>query len=199
MNLPSGIRVEKIVRDGKIAYSILTKEGLELGGLVVSGTPDGDTHLEPYISDDKTSYSQNDKERLVADVSRQMTDALIQYEASKPEHFRKEVTPPTNLPDGVQALENQYIPCSKCNSILARLIFSWDSATKTELVDMGEKFIFECSSIDYPVWILGAPNSQDDRVAEHLTLQLAAEIGKVYWEHPDDMNERLVSLDDHHC
>lgn len=50
----------------------------------------------------------------------------------------------------------------------------------------------------YPVWLIGAPDSEDDSVARHLTLQLAPARGEVYREHPDQMNSRLVELDDKH-
>ncbi|WP_305801131.1 hypothetical protein, partial [Thiolapillus sp.] len=52
---------------------------------------------------------------------------------------------------------------------------------------------------DYPVWVLGAPDCDDDDIAKHLTLQIAPKKGKVYWEHPEDMNKRLIELDDNHC
>jgi len=197
--LPEDVTVDKGIHDGKEAYIAHTREWDEIGGVMVSGTSDGDTHLEPYISKQIIGYSQAEKERLIADIAQQMTDVLIKHQAGKPEHLRDTVTPPSDIPPGTQVIESKCFPCSKCNDIVARLIFSWDSATGEEIEAMGEKFLLECISVDYPVWILGAPDSQDDSVAKHLTLQLAPNKGAVYFEHPDDMNTRLIALDDQHC
>ena len=68
-----------------------------------------------------------------------------------------------------------------------------------EMETVGKKFELEAFVSDYPVWVLGAPDCDDDDIAKHLTLQIAPKKGKVYWEHPEDMNKRLIELDDNHC
>ncbi|WP_419593209.1 hypothetical protein, partial [Thiolapillus sp.] len=68
-----------------------------------------------------------------------------------------------------------------------------------EMEAVGKKFELEAFVSDYPVWVLGAPDCDDDDIAKHLTLQIAPKKGKVYWEHPEDMNKRLIELDDNHC
>lgn len=57
----------------------------------------------------------------------------------------------------------------------------------------------ECIGIDYPVWVIGAPEHPSHSDAKHLTLQISPNIGEVYWEHPDEMNHRPAELDDRHC
>lgn len=68
------------------------------------------------------------------------------------------------------------------------------------MLSLGERLRNDVRYAPYPVWLIGAPDSEDDSVARHLTLQLAPIRGEVYREHPDKMNSRLMELDDkHHC
>lgn len=68
------------------------------------------------------------------------------------------------------------------------------------MVSLGERFRNDVSYAPYPLWLIGAPDSEDDSVARHLTLQLATDRSEVYREHPAQMKSRLVELDDkHHC
>lgn len=194
MRLPEGISVEKSVVDGCVTYVVL-KDKQEIGGVAVSGTPAGETRLDPYL---KESQNQNDV-KLVALVQQQMTDALLMHEASKPEHLSRDATPPDFVPEGTEVFESKMIPCSRCNQVIAHLVFSWDSASEEEMECVGKKFELEASVSDYPIWILGAPDSDDDAIAKHLTLQISPVKENVYWEHPNEMNKRLIALDDDHC
>lgn len=68
------------------------------------------------------------------------------------------------------------------------------------MVSLGERLRNDVRYAPNPVWLIGAPDSEDDSVARHLTVQLAPARGEVYREHSDQMNSRLVELDNkHHC
>jgi len=190
MDLPDDISVE---RRGD-AYAVLRNKHEELGRIVVNGTPGGNTKLEPHVNE-----PQEENTKIVAIVMQQMTDALVMHEAQKPEHLRREITEPVDIPEGTELFETQFIPCSKCNKPLAKLVFSWESASADEMEIVGKKFELEASVTDQPMWILGAPDSMDDDIAKHLTLQVSPQKGEVYWEHPNEMNERLMALDENHC
>lgn len=189
LQLPSGISVQKYGS----TYVIFRNGDTEIGGIIVSGTPMGDTQLQPYVKD-----PQNNNKHIVASVAQQMSDALLEFVAQKPDSQRHDAFPPI-VSDGTEVFENKIFPCSKCNKITARLIFSWKTASIEEMENIAKKFELEVSVSDYPVWILGAPDCNDDDTAKHLTLQIAPNEGKVYWEHPDDMNKRLIELDEIHC
>ena len=190
MNLPHGISVQ---RQGN-AYVIFRNGHEEIGGVVVRGTPLGDTQLQPYVEE-----PQEKNKQVVALVAQKMSDALLVHVANKPDHLRRDVFPPNNAPSGTEVFENTVFPCCKCNQIIAKLVFAWDCASAEEMEIVGKKFELEASVSDYPVWVLGASDGDDDETAKHLTLQIAPRKGKVYWEHPEDMNKRLVELDDSHC
>lgn len=190
MNLPNNITVE---RRGK-TYILLKNKQEEIGGVVVSGTPTGDTQLAPYVCE-----PQNKNKKVVAIVMQQMTDALLMHEAKKPEHLRRDALPPVNIPEGTEVFETKIFPCSKCNKIIAALVFAWESASPEEMEIIATKFELEASIAKYPMWILGASNCNDDEIAKHLTLRISGKKGEVYWEHPDDMNKRLVELEECHC
>jgi hypothetical protein len=190
MNLPPGISVK---RQGN-AYVIFRNRHERIGSIVISGTPLGDTQLQPYVEE-----PQDKNKQIVALVAQQMSNALLVHVAKKPDYLRRDAFPPNNLPAGTEVFENKVFPCSKCNQIVAKLVFSWASASIEEMETIGKKFELEASVSDYPVWILGAPDCDKDDIAKHLTLQIAPKKGKVYWEHPDDMNKRLIELDDNHC
>ncbi|WP_345860732.1 hypothetical protein [Shewanella algae] len=190
LQLPSGISVK---RRGN-AYAIFRNEYEEIGGVVVRGTSLGDTQLQPYVEE-----PQDKNKQIVALVAQQMSDALLVHVAKKPEHLRRDAFPPHNVPTGTEVFENKVFPCTKCNQIIAKLVFSWESASVEEMEAVSKKFELEASVSDYPVWVLGAPDCDDDDIAKHLTLQIAPRKGKVYWEHPEDMNKRLIELDDNHC
>lgn len=189
LSLPPDISV---TRQGNI-YVILKNGHCEIGGVVVRGNSHGNTLLEPYVNE-----PQDKNKTIVAQVAEQMTEALVMHEARKPEHLRNEVFPPDNVPPGTQVFENKLFPCSRCNRITARLIFAWDCASEEEMKMVGKKFELEASLVNYPVWVLGAPDGDNEDTARHLTLQIAPMKGKVYWEHPDDMNNRLIELDNKH-
>lgn len=191
LSLPTDISVK---RQGS-TYVILKNGNSEIGGVIVRGTSHGNTLLEPYVNE-----PQDENKMVVAQVAEQMSSALLMHEARKPEHLRTDVFPPDNVPPGTEVFENKVFPCSKCNRITVRLIFAWGCMSEEEMRAIGKKFELEASLVNYPVWIIGAPDSDNDDTARHLTLQIAPIKGKVYWEHPDDMNKRLIELDDnHHC
>lgn len=190
LKLPPDISVK---RQGN-AYVIFRNGYEEIGGVVVRGTPLGDTQLQPYVEE-----PQEKNKQIVALVAQQMSDALLVYVAKKPDHLRRDAFPPNKVPAGTEVFENKVFPCTKCNQIIAKLVFSWDSASVEDMETIARKFELEASVSDYPVWVLGASDCDDDNIAKHLTLQIAPKKGKVYWEHPDDMNKRLIELDNSHC
>lgn len=166
----------------------------EVGGVVVTETPSGDTKLRPYVKDPVELNKD-----IVALVAQQMADALIEHAGRQPEGTRYSPSPPAPIP-GTMLLENTMFPCSRCGRITARLVFAPECASEAEMVSLGERLRNDVRYAPYPVWLIGAPDSEDDSVARHLTLQLAPARGEVYREHPDQMNSRLVELDDkHHC
>ncbi|MCU7815795.1 MAG: hypothetical protein KZQ81_11445 [Candidatus Thiodiazotropha sp. (ex Rostrolucina anterorostrata)] len=190
LQLPSGISV---MRQGN-AYAIFRNGNEEIGGVVIRGTSLGDTQLLPYVEE-----PQDENKTIVTLVAQQMSDALLVHVAKKPDHLRRDAFPPENVPAGTDVFENKVFPCTKCSQIIAKLVFSWNAASVDEKEIVGKKFELEASVSDYPVWVLGAPDCDDDDIAKHLTLQIAPTKEKVYWEHPDDMNKRLIELDDNHC
>ncbi|AWK15652.1 hypothetical protein SK355_13595 [Candidatus Fukatsuia symbiotica] len=188
--LPASISVKKRGN----TYVIFRNGHEEIGGIVVCGTPLGDTQLQPYVEE-----PQDRNKTIVALVAQQMSDALLVHIAKKPEYLRRDAFPPNFVPAGTEVLENKVFPCSKCNQIVARLVFSWNTASTEEMEMVGKKFELEASVSDYPVWVLGAPDCDDNDIAKYLTFQIAPTKGAVYWEHPDDMNKRLIALDVNHC
>ncbi|MGL4668905.1 MAG: hypothetical protein ACRCWR_13370 [Saezia sp.] len=188
--LPPGVSV---IRQGK-AYVIFRDGHEAIGGVIVSETTQGNTQLQPYIDIDTV-----DNKTAIAFVAQQMTDALLQHQAQKPLNEQ----PPIfleNLPENVQAIENMVFPCSRCNNIIAKLIFVPEVATVSAMLAMAQKFELEVFVSPYSAWLIGAPDSQNDDIALHLTLQIAPMKGEVYWEHPDHMNQRLIELDiEHRC
>lgn len=197
ISLPAGIKVERRLHNGEVAYAVLKDKHEEIGGIVVRGTPTGDTQLDPYVNESCQQKAENT--RLVGLVMQQMSDALLMHQAQKPDYLRRDAKPPVDVPQGTEVFETKVFPCSKCGQLVGKLVFSWDSASPEEMEMVGKKFELEASHSDYPVWVLGAPDSDDEDIAKHLTLQIAPTKGKVYWEHPEDMNQRLMALDDHHC
>ncbi len=166
----------------------------EVGGVVVSETPSGDTQLRPHV---KEPVELN--KDIVALVAQRMVDALIEHAGRQPDGTRHFLSPPDPIP-GTALLENTTFPCSRCGRITARLVFAPGCASEAEMVSLGERLRNDVRYAPYPVWLIGAPDSDDDSVARHLTLQLAPAWGEVYREHPDQMNNRLVELDNkHHC
>ncbi|AQL13667.1 hypothetical protein BBD64_26400 (plasmid) [Klebsiella variicola] len=164
----------------------------EVGGVVVTETTSGDTQLRPYVKDPVELNKD-----IVAMVAQQMADALIEHAGRQPDGAFP--SPPAPIP-GTTLLENTMFPCSRCGRITARLVFAPECASEAEMLSLGERLRNDVRYAPYPVWLIGAPDSDDDSVARHLTLQLAPAWGEVYREHPDQMNNRLVELDNkHHC
>jgi len=163
-----------------------------VGGVVVTETTSGDTQLRPYVKDPVELNKD-----IVAMVAQQMADALIEHAGRQPDGAFP--SPPAPIP-GTTLLENTMFPCSRCGRITARLVFAPECASEAEMLSLGERLRNDVRYAPYPVWLIGAPDSDDDSVARHLTLQLAPAWGEVYREHPDQMNNRLVELDNkHHC
>lgn len=137
--------------------------------------------------------------QIVVLVAQQMSAALLVHVAKKPEHLRREVFPPHNVPTATEVCENKVFACTKGNQIIAKLVFSWESASVEEMAAVSKKFELEASVSGYPVWVLGAPDCDHDDIGKYIILQIAPRKGKVYWEHPEDMNKGLIELDDNHC
>lgn len=164
----------------------------EVGGVDVTETPSGDTQLRLYVKDPVELNGD-----IVALVARQMADALIEHAGRQSDGTRHNPSPPAPIP-GMTLLENTMFPCSRCGRITARLVFAPECASEADIVSLGDRLRSDVRYAPYPVWLIGAPDSEDDSVARHLTLQLAPVRGEVYREHPDQMNNLLVELDDKH-
>ena len=190
LQFPPDISVE---RQGK-TYVIFRVGVGEIGGIVLSETAQGDTQLQPYLKVDLDS-----NKTIVASVAQQMSDALLIHHAQKPECLQRDPLPPRNIPAGTVVFENKVFPCSKCNNIIGKLIFADDITSPNEMKSVAKKFELEASVSPYPVWIIGAPDSDNDDIAKHLTLQITPIKGKTCWEHPDKMYRRLIELDNDHC
>jgi hypothetical protein len=186
LHLPPGIQVR---RRGN-TYIIYYDRDDEVGGVVVTETSSGDTQLSPYVKDPVELNKD-----IVALVAQQMADALIEHAGRQPDRTRH--PPPPPIP-GTTLLENTMFPCSRCGRITARLVFAPECMSEAEMVSLGNRLQSDVRYASYPVWLIGAPDSEDDSVARHLTLQLAPVGGEVYQEHPDQMNRRLMELDDKH-
>ncbi|GIU51522.1 hypothetical protein TUM4438_41430 [Shewanella sairae] len=188
LSLPPGITVSRHDKTYVISHINMG----EIGGVTLSETIHGDTQLQPYLTIDTA-----DNKAVIAFIAQQMTDALIMDNALHSP--QRSAVRPEHLPKGVQAIESQLFPCSRCNEIIARLIFVTEINTARELHEMANKFELEAFVSTYPIWLIGAPDSDDDDIAKHLTLQIAPAKGDVYYEHPDIMNTRLIKLDLEHC
>ncbi|WP_244952584.1 hypothetical protein [Serratia nevei] len=187
LRLPPNVQVR---RRGN-AYVIYYGDD-EVGGVVVAETISDDTQLRPYVKD-PVELNRD----IVALVAQQMADALIEHAARQPDGARHPLSSPAPIP-GTTLLENTMFPCSRCGRITARLVFAPECVSEGDMVSLGTRLVSDVRYVPYPVWLIGAPDSEDDSVALHLTLQLAPVRGEVYREHPDQMNSRLIELDDKH-
>jgi hypothetical protein len=125
----------------------------EVGGVVVSETPSGDTQLRPHV---KEPVELN--KDIVALVAQRMVDALIEHAGRQPDgtrHFSPDPIPGTAL------LENTTFPCSLwANNCPAG--FCPGCASEAEMVSLGERLRNDVRYAPYPVWLIGAPDSDDD-------------------------------------
>lgn len=139
----------------------------EVGGVAVTETPPGDTQLRPYVKDPVELNKD-----IVALVAQQMADALLSMLAGN-----------LRVPD----ISPLPAPRSRCGRITARLFFAPECASETEMVSLCERLRNDVRYAPYPVWLIGAPDRDDDSVARLLTLQLAPVRGEVYREHPENV------------
>jgi hypothetical protein len=163
----------------------------EVGGVVVTETTSGDTQLRPYVKDPVELNKD-----IVAMVAQQMADALIEHAGRQPDG----TFPSPPAPFRHYAPRKHHVPLLPLRANNCPAGFCPECASEADMLSLGERLRNDVRYAPYPVWLIGAPDSDDDSVARHLTLQLAPVRGEVYREHPDQMNSRLVELDDkHHC
>ena len=103
----------------------------EVGGVVVTETPSGDTQLRPYVKDPVELNKD-----IVALVAQQMADALIEHAGRQPDGTIP--SPPAPIP-GTKLLENTMFPCSRCGRITARLVFVPECASEADMLSLGER------------------------------------------------------------
>lgn len=187
LRLPPDVRVRRRRNTYVIYY-----DDDEVGGVVVTGTISGDTQLRPYVKDPVDLNRDT-----VVLVAQQMADTLIEHAGRQPDGTRHPPSPPAPIP-GKTLLENTIFPCPRCGRITARLVFAPECVSEAEMMSLGDRLRNDVRYAPCPVWLIGAADSEDDNIARYLTLQLAPVRGKVYREHPDQMNRRLVELDIYH-
>lgn len=103
----------------------------EVGRVVVTETPSGDTQLRPHVKDPVELNKD-----IVALVAQQMADALIEHAGRQP--GGASLSPPAPIP-GTTLLENTMFPCSRCGRITARLVFAPECVSEAEMVSLGER------------------------------------------------------------
>jgi len=110
---------------------------------------------------------------IVALVAQQMADALIEHAGQQPGGASP--SPPAPI-SGTTLLENTMFPCSRCGRITARLVFAPECTSEADMMSLGDRLRNDVRYAPYPVWLIGAPDSEDDA-----RIQCDFETGDCFW------------------
>ena len=65
------------------------------------------------------------------------------------------VDPPTRLPEAKEVIESKIIPCERCGSVVAMLIFAPNATGPGRFEDYARKMYPQYNRLNVPTWIIG--------------------------------------------
>ena len=197
-SLPPDVTVQQQpLKDGMV-YLFRHQTLGELGRIVVRDVAGGQCHISSEVVGDPADPMTETRFKLFQPLSEQITTALDVAFASRSPAPGGIPAPPT-APASEEVIASRMIPCDRCGSPAALLIFAETARTVGELEDYARKMYANYRQMNVPTWVIGAPLGIASERTPSLILKVWPERQPVRKLTPDAFNQELDALLAQHC
>ncbi len=195
--MPPGVSFRKEQLHGCEAYVFRHIKLGELGRIVVKELPNGHTYLSSEVAGDPDDPATETRKTIFAPLSKQITSIM---ESMLGIGSMEGTMPPPSPQGNSETVATKLIPCDRCGSNVALLIFADDAVNTGSFEDYARKMYHLYSKLNVHTWIIGSPIGE---LAESLTptkvMMVWPNREPIVTMTADELNANLDNLLDKHC
>jgi hypothetical protein len=124
----------------------------ELGRILVQGTGDGRSRISCEVIGDPADPMTAKRGEVFKPLGLELARRLEALAGTVPE---SQAAPPPRPPGARDVIESRLIPCDRCGTPVALLIFAPEATEPGRFEDYARKMYPEYTRLDVPTWIIG--------------------------------------------
>lgn len=170
----------------------------ELGRIVLQETGDGRTHLAFEVAGDPADPVTAERAAIFQPLGMELARQM--EAATGPTSDPLPVNLPPRPPEPKELVESRLIPCERCGTMVAMLIFAPQATNAGGFEDYARKMYPEYTRLDLQTWIIGPALGSGplmDRPAD--ILKIWPTRAPIERQRPAEFNSKLDRLVSGHC
>lgn len=125
----------------------------DVGRIVLQDTGDGRTHLSYEVTGDPADPQTAERAALFQPLGRELAQQLEALPGSIANPLALHLPP--RPPEPKEVIESRLIPCERCGTMVAMLIFAPEATDAASFEDYARKMYPEYTRLNLPTWIIG--------------------------------------------
>ena len=139
---------------GAWAYVFRRRVLGELGRILLQELDDGRCHISCEVVGDPSDPMTTQRTAIFQPLGLELTRQMEAAMGTTPEEARP-VDPPARVPEAKEVIESKIIPCERCGSVVAMLIFAPKATDPGRFEDYARKVYPQYNRLNVPTWIIG--------------------------------------------
>jgi len=152
--LPPDVSYEKQRLSGAWAYVFRYRVLGELGRILLQELDDGRCHISCEVVGDPSDPMTTQRTAIFKPLGLELTRQMEAAFSTTPEEAGP-VDPPPRPPEAKELIESKIIPCERCGSVVAMLIFAPKATDPGRFEDYVRKIYPQYNRLNVPTWIIG--------------------------------------------
>jgi hypothetical protein len=198
--LPADVSFEKRRLCDAWAYVFRHRVLGELGRILLQESGDGRCHISCEVVGDPADPMTAQRMAIFKPLGLELTRQMEMAMGTSTTEATGEVRPPPRPPQTKEVIESKLIPCGRCGTVVAMLIFAPAATEAGRFEDYARKMYPQYSRLNVPAWVIGPALGAGpliERPAEVLKVWPARE--PIERLRPAQLNARVDRLAKGHC
>ena len=171
--LPPDVSFEKRRLFNAWAYVFRHRVPGELGRILLQELDDGRCHISCEAVGDSSDPMTTQRTAIFKPLGLELTRQMEAAMGTTPEDAGP-VDPPPRPPEAKEVIESKIIPCERCGTVVAMLIFAPNATDPGRFEDYARKMYPQYNHLNVPTWIIGPA------LGEGPLLERLADVPKVW-------------------
>src|ERR1700736_3270638 len=181
--LPPDVSFEKQRLSNAWAYVFRHRLLGEIGRILLQELDDGRCHISCEVVGDPSDPMTTKRTAIFKPLGLELTRQMEAVMGTTPEETGT-VDPPPRPTEAKEVIESKIIPCDRCGSVVAMLIFAPKATDPGRFEDYARKMYPQYNHLNVPTWIIGPA------LGEGPLIERPADVLKV-WPTRERMQQRL--------
>jgi hypothetical protein len=152
--LPPDVSYEKQRLPDAWAYVFRHRVLGELGRILLQELDDGRCHISCEVVGDPSDPMTTQRAAIFKPLGRELTRQMEAAFGTTPEEAGP-IDPPRRPLEAKEVIESKIIPCERCGSVVAMLIFAPKATDPGRFEDYARKMYPQYNRLNVPTWIIG--------------------------------------------